>query len=129
MPYPLNIPGVLLYRKSSYSRHLVLHPDTARSSVALLVADLPPDSSLSFYDRHFPSPSDPGAYVSFRRSGSGYEVMKGNHGWSSGWEPIEHEDLIEYFWASKAFNLGADPDEVMWLDKNWATPGPTESVG
>ena len=57
---------------------------------------LPAKHELRFYDASHPSPSDPGAYVHIRRQSDGYEMFKGNHGWSSGWKVKTAESLITY---------------------------------
>lgn len=67
---------------------LVLEPAVGigRTELLELLALLPPEYELSFYDRFYPSMSDPGAYVSIERNGAGsYGYMMGNHGWSSDW--------------------------------------------
>ena len=50
-----------------------------------LLAWLPEACELRFYDRFYPSVSDPGAYVSVRRKGRGFVYQLANHGWSSAW--------------------------------------------
>lgn len=50
-----------------------------------LLAWLPEAFELRFYDRFYPSVSDPGAYVSLRRKGRAFVCRLANHGWSSDW--------------------------------------------
>lgn len=47
-----------------------------------LLTWLPEACELRFYDRFYPSVSDPGAYVSVRREGRGFVHQLANHGWS-----------------------------------------------
>ncbi|WP_420629218.1 nitroreductase/quinone reductase family protein [Candidatus Leptofilum sp.] len=62
---------------------------------------LPEMHELRFYDASHPSPSDPGAYVQIRRRGEGYELFKGNHGWSSGWKPETAASILTYMLKCK----------------------------
>ena len=66
------------------------------TTIHATLQSLPPKHELRFYDASHPSPSDPGAYVHIRRRGEGYEMFKGNHGWSSGWKVQTAESLLTY---------------------------------
>lgn len=44
---------------------------------------------FSLYDALYPSPSDPGAYLSYRPIGGTWKMTLGNHGWSGGIYDIE----------------------------------------
>lgn len=61
-----------------------------------LVSQLPPDRELSFHDPYYPSPSDPGAYVTVRQNGGCFIYSFGNHGWHKGWERQSKEFLASY---------------------------------
>lgn len=50
-----------------------------------VLAWLPPGFQLGFYDQHYPSMSDPGAYVDIQRNDRAYIYKLANHGWSSDW--------------------------------------------
>lgn len=70
-------------------------------TVQATLLTLPEKHELRFYDAKHPSPSDPGAYVQIRRHGEGYEMFKGNHGWSSGWKLATAESLYIYMLTCK----------------------------
>jgi len=61
-----------------------------------IISSLPSDRELGFYDPFYPSPSDPGAYISVRQQNNCYAYFYGNHGWSSGWEKQSKEFLSQY---------------------------------
>ena len=44
---------------------------------------------FTFYDPLYPSPSDPGAYLSYRPNNGTWKMTLGNHGWSGGIYEIE----------------------------------------
>jgi hypothetical protein len=46
---------------------------------------LPETCRLNFFDRFYPSASDPGAYVSVQKLHGALICNLGNHGWSRGW--------------------------------------------
>ena len=54
-----------------------------------LLASLPEDQMLSFFDRDHPSVSDPGAEITVFRLGDAYFTRARNHGWSG---PVERVD-------------------------------------
>jgi deazaflavin-dependent oxidoreductase (nitroreductase family) len=68
-------------------------PDVALKSALTTLAD---PFELSFYDADYPSISDPGAYIHIRRMGEGYQMFRGNHGWSSGWQPTTAESILAH---------------------------------
>lgn len=61
-----------------------------------VITELPPDRELSFYDKRYPSPSDPGAYITAWRYADVYFYRRGNHGWSTGWKTMSRRRLIRY---------------------------------
>ena len=113
--YPLGIPGVRQYDAgtTSYPWQFVLGSDADDATLARLVESLPEGTSLSFYDRNYPSPSDPGAYANVTRDGDRYCIQHGNHGWTTAKEPIAAGDLVDYFRRCAPFNRGREADEVM----------------
>lgn len=56
---------------------------------------------LHFYDPDYPSVSDPGAYVKIRCENGRYLLFRGNHGWSSGWQPETAVSLLTYMLQCK----------------------------
>lgn len=75
-------------------------PESFRS----LLRWLPENWALSFYDRFYPSPSDPGAYVSIQRRDNGYLYVMGNHGWSSEWRRQSVELLAAWMHLNLELN-------------------------
>lgn len=54
-----------------------------------------------FYDPDYPSVSEPGAYVTIRRESGRYLLYRGNHGWSSGWQPETAVSILTYLLQCK----------------------------
>ena len=73
--YLLNISGItseekLIGGETSYSRiiyEFIFNNKTNEQTVTRLLGEIPPETELMFYDRDYPPPSDPGAFVSIRR--------------------------------------------------------------
>jgi hypothetical protein len=61
-----------------------------------VITELPLDRELLFYDKSYPSPSDPGAYIMVRRYADAYFCQRANHGWSTGWTTMSRRRLIRY---------------------------------
>jgi hypothetical protein len=57
-------------------------PGTGAAAFAAFLGALPPDHAATFFDPQHPSVSDPGAFVTVRRSGDRFEARAANHGWS-----------------------------------------------
>jgi hypothetical protein len=70
--------------------------------VRQLLAWLPWRKELAFFDPHYPSASDPGAYVSVQRREALFVYMMGNHGWSSDWSKQSIELLAEWILLSQS---------------------------
>lgn len=125
MHYPLDIPGVQVFAASHpASNQLVISERADRTTIEKLVLNLPEGCSFTFFDKAYPSPSDPGAYVSFDRFGHDFKISRGNHGWSSSSSIVTAAELIDYFWTCRQYNLGRAQDEVMWL---YVPPGHSAS--
>jgi len=73
-----------------------LNKDADETTLRQLISDIPPQTQVMFYDKNFPSPSDPGAYVSFMRVNEQYIINRSNQGWSSKWSTIDIEKLENY---------------------------------
>jgi len=95
--YPFNIQGVVDSNKNEYGvSRFALNADADESSILMLVRNIPPKTRVMFYDRGYPSPSDPGAYVSFMRLDGRYIMQRANHGWSNRWQVIDQQHLEDY---------------------------------
>jgi hypothetical protein len=77
---------------------------------AQLVECVSEQDALWFFDRSHPQLSDSGAFISARRDGDQLLAMRGNHGWSSHWIPITHEELVLYLRDCIAENSGTGID-------------------
>ena len=108
--YPLDIPG--LTREGIPVGNSVLDflfsNDANEQTIVRLVSELPPDSHLMFYDGDYPSPSDPGAFVTIKRDNDQYTMRRSNHGWSKNWASISFENLVAYLSKCTNYNMGPD---------------------
>ena len=108
--YPLNIPGIT----DKAGKNFIFNKDANADTFRLLVADIPPQTRVGFYDKKYSSPSDPGAYVIFMRRKDQYIFQRANHGWSTHWKPISVEKLVAYLSRCAKYNYGASPSECMF---------------
>ena len=118
--YPLNIRGIT----GKSGNKFVFDNDANEETFRLLVDDIPPQTRVGFYDKNYPSPSDPGAYVIFMRLENQYIHQHANHGWSSKWKPISIEKLVAYLSKCSKFNYGTNPFEIMFSYVSAKTPKP-----
>ena len=61
----------------------VTHAEINRLLATLMLSK----AEFCLYDAHYPSPSDPGAYISYSQEGADpncWSMTLGNHGWSGG---------------------------------------------
>lgn len=77
------------------------HPPTMGDPGAARLAErvisiLAEDRELTFYDKSYPSPVTPGAYVSVRICEGAYFYRHARHGWRSRWKRVRRGQLIEY---------------------------------
>ena len=98
--YPLYIPGI---SGESWMR-FKLKNNANDETLVRLVSDIPPDILVSFYDQEYPSPSDPGAGVTFKKVDNQLLLQRANHGWHSKWEPITADDLVDYLSQCLEYN-------------------------
>jgi len=121
--YLLNIPGItgeekLLGKGTSDSRTIyefIFNNKANEQTITRLLSEIPPETELMFYDRDYPSPSDPGAFVSIKRVNDQYSMKRANHGWSDGWEPVRSETLAGYLSKCIKYNTGSDSMSKMRL--------------
>ena len=122
--YPFEIRGItisddiqeLTFRGINSRNHkrFALNAKATDATVQQLVRDIPTQTHITFYDKAYPSPSDPGAYVTFRRTHNGYMIKRGNHGWGSKWMPMDGEKLEAYLLrCSDNHRIGAERFELM----------------
>ncbi len=79
-----NIEGIRLTTQEN-SRINVWADAPSAASIQKLLEWLPVKWKLGFYDKFYPSMTDPGAYVSVLRKEEVFIYKLGNHGWSSDW--------------------------------------------
>jgi len=96
--YPFDIKGVVKRGKEYVGiQGFALSKDANEITLRQLIQNIPPQTKVMFFDKSFPSPSDPGAYVSFMRVNNQYVANRSNHGWSSKWSVIDVGKLENYF--------------------------------
>jgi hypothetical protein len=76
-----DFPELRLVRESCGISDYIVGDLTADAASRILQA-LPANRELTFHDPEYPSPSDPGAYISVRKEAEGFRCGIGNHGWS-----------------------------------------------
>jgi len=109
--YPFNIPGI--QKKRNY--FVVLTNEVEIETVRRLILEIPAGCEVMFYDRNYPSPSDPGAFVTFRKKNSTYFFQRANHGWQTNWKSVKVDDLINYLWGCRSFNMGGESYEGIFV--------------
>jgi hypothetical protein len=80
--------------------------DNATQETVLKLIDQMKDHELSFFDYYYPSPSEPGGYVTVKREGNNFIHKIQNHGWSTEWDEISKERLVEYVYKNRQYNRG-----------------------
>ena len=126
--YPLDIPGIigegkLVGEGTSFSGTIyefIFNNDANEQTIMRLVGELPPDTEFMFYDEEYPSPSDPGAFVTIRRDNDQYRMDRSNHGWQKKPEGISSEKLVGYLLKCRKYNMGPDSMRTM----RWYTVPP-----
>lgn len=81
---PPSLKGIEAFQISNREIRLEL-TDPTSAEIESLLAWLPPERELFFWDNFYPQLSDPGAGVSVQRSQDSFYYQLGNHGWSSRW--------------------------------------------
>ena len=60
-----------------------------------VIDGLPEERELTFYDKSYPSPGDPGAYVAVRTFAGKYFYRLANYGWTGRWKRETKENLVQ----------------------------------
>lgn len=89
---------VLFLKFQRYELDIANLSDAALESALM---NLDERRELHFYDPDYPSVSDPGAYVNVRKEDGAYLIFRGNHGWSSGWQPETAVSILTYLLQCK----------------------------
>ena len=87
--------------------------DNATKETVLKIIDQMEDHMLTFFDYYYQSPSEPGGYVTVRREGDSFTHKIGNHGWSTEWNEISKEQLVEYIYKNREHNRGVCGEVVL----------------
>lgn len=90
------MPGFVIAEQSETMCGYAISPDLSFENALGLIEWLPHDCELNFYDRFYPSNSDPGAYISFCKRFGVLTYRMGNHGWSSETEKQSAELLAAW---------------------------------
>ena len=121
--YPFNISGVTRRDNSRFALNENTNEDTLRQ----IIENIPPKTSVMFFDKNHRSPSDPGAYVSFMRVNENYLMNYSNHGWSTKWKITNLDRLQSYLSkCSKIHTMGSKPFVDMWVISNKEPPSPNQ---
>ena len=121
--YPLDIPGISGEGKlagegapvSGTNYEFMFNNDANEKTITRLVSEIPPETAFMFYDEEYPSPSDPGAFVTIKKDNDQYTMRRSNHGWSKNWASISLEDLVGYLSKCTKYNMGSDSMHKMRL--------------
>jgi len=116
--YPLDISGIT----GESMRKFMFSENANEQTMMQLVGEIPLETEVVFYDKDYPSPSDPGAYVVFRRVDDQYIMHRFNHGWAKKWEPITVESLVGYLSKCSNYNMGPDFPNMMFAYPKVETP-------
>jgi hypothetical protein len=108
--YPFDISGITEKPGGKF----IFNNDVNEQTIRQLVEKIPIQITVSFYDKSYPSPSDPGAYVLFKRDENQYVMQRANHGWSSKWEKTSIEGLVNYLLKCQNFNMGVGSMDEMF---------------
>jgi len=117
--YPKNISGIIEKPGGKF----IFSNNANEQTVRQLVEQIPPQITVMFYDKDYPSPSDPGAFVFFKRIETQYTMQRGNHGWLNKWETTSIESLVVYLLQCLNYNMGKDSMESMSYSQ---TPPPRQ---
>lgn len=122
--YPSDIFGITLIERGRFALNEDANEDTLRK----LILEIPPYTRVMFFDNKYPSPSDPGAYVSFALVNHKDFVMNySNHGWSTKWTYTNGKKLQKYLSrCSDIHRVGAEPFVEMWVFFDFKTPSSNE---
>ena len=119
---PPDIDGLVFERLGSTGLRVILGP-TERDKLKALLTWLPEGLELGFFDRFYPSMSDPGAYVTVRRRGEVLVHQLGNHGWSTEWAR-QSADLVAA-WILINVEPGGPYDQPLrelTIQEAWSAP-------
>lgn len=106
------------------TKEFALNEEATEETLQQLVREIPAQTAVMFYDKDYPSPSDPGAYVSFMRVNNEYLIQRGNHGWINKWVPMGAEKLENYLLkCSQSHKMGAAKLEYMNVYYERKEPG------
>ena len=122
--YPLDISGIT----GESVKKFMFNENANEQTMSQLVSEIPPQFEVVFYDKDFPSPSDPGACVAFRQIDGQYMIQRSNHGWQKKREAIAVESLVSYLSKCSKYrpfcsNRCRLIDLGSWFSEDHAIPG------
>lgn len=93
------IPGVEV-TTGARGRQIIFKDDLPSSAFVTFLESMMKDCiKFSFYDPMYPSPSDPGAYLSYSPTNGVWRMTLGNHGWSGGIYEVEATAISSQLWS------------------------------
>ncbi len=105
-----------------------LERDATRRTVQDLIANIKEGSSLWFFDKSYPNPYVPGAYITVSRHHGELLCEFGGHARLTEPFPVTQAEIVEYLWVCRADNQpGAirpeyDDDGIMTFDTTASAP-------
>lgn len=94
--------------------------DADDETVRGLLACISDVRELTFFDPEHPQLTDAGAYISMVHSPEGFLAQAANHGWSSSWVPIEHEEAERYVRLCVPFHIQPQSEQIVFTEpSNW----------
>lgn len=116
------------YRPSGDDVIVTFEGEPSHGAFMALLVTLPENAEIDFFDRFYPTVSDPGAYVRVQRRGAFFLYYLANHGWFSGWHPQGAEALAAWI-ALNAGPLRADGAPLRELRIEPASKSPWNEPG
>ena len=120
--YPLEIHGIT----GESIKRFMFNNDANERTMMQLVSEIPPEMQVVFYDQDYPSPSDPGAFVAFKKDNNQYSMQRSNHGWSNNWENVTVGKLTGYLSQCSKYNMGPESPNAMFAHFELSNPSQIE---
>lgn len=122
----LDVPGLVCVKSQRHADSQLRRDsyqftaDATSTTVEALPSVVSEVCELMFFDAEHPQISDPGAYINLVRSPDGLLAQSANHGWSSSWIPITHEEAARYLRLCMPFNTPPSKHcVIIWEPSNW----------
>lgn len=115
LSYPPLLPGIRSENDGCGHTTVLLTEETPQTAIHDLVAGLPVDRALLYFDREHDGIAGLGAYVVAYWTATGLVHFYANHGWTSEATPIDPEVLAEDLYRCRSFNSHPEVYECMMI--------------